>query len=138
MVSTRPVITLLIVLVAVEAILVMVESTSSLSTIRHGVLMGFLFGFPALLAGGLVVIRQQWLVMAAVMYSTIALALDLATIVQEASQPSPWLSILTLTLVSSLLNFLIMIFGGRCALTGKPDERPPGGPHPNLQFPSSS
>jgi hypothetical protein len=137
MVATRPVIALLIALVAVEAILVMVGSASPLSTIQHGVLMGFLFGFPALLVGGLVVIRQQWIVMAAVMYSTITLALDLATIVQEASQASPRPSILALTLASSLLNFLIMIFGGRCALTVRPDERPPGGPHPNLQFPSS-
>jgi len=84
------------------------------------------------------VIHQPWIVMAAVMYSTIALALDLATVVQEASQASPRPSILTLTLASSLLNFLIMIFGGRCALTVRPDERPPGGRQPNLQFPSSS
>lgn len=100
--------------------------------------MGFLFGFPTLLVGGLLVSRQQWIVMVSVMYSTIALALDLATIVQEASQSEPRLLVLVLTLVSSLVNFLIMIFGGRCALTFRPKELPPAGPHPNLQSPASS
>ncbi|MGZ8384192.1 MAG: hypothetical protein ACXWWE_09300 [Nitrospira sp.] len=136
--ATRPVIGLLVALIAVEACLFMLGSTSPLSTIKHSVLVGFLFGFPALLVGGLLVIRQQWIIMVAVMYSTIALALDLATIVQEASQPASRSVVLTLTLVSSLLNFLIMIFGGRCALTFGPDEQPPAGRHPNLQFPASS
>ncbi len=137
--ATRPVVIgLLVALIAVEASLFMVGSAAPPSTIQHGVLLGFLFGFPALLLGGLVVTRQQWIVMVAVMYSTVALALDLATIVQEAGQPSPRPVIVALTLLSSLLNFLIMIFGGRCAFTVRPDERPPGGRHPNLQFPSSS
>ncbi len=136
--SARPVIALLVALIALEGILFGVGSTSPLSTIRDGVLLGFLFGFPALLVGALSIVRQPWTVMGAVMYSTIALALDLATIVQEASQTSPRMIILILTLGSSLLNFLIMIFGGRCVLTFRPGERPPGGPHPNLQFPSSS
>ncbi|MGZ8393508.1 MAG: hypothetical protein ACXWWJ_01960 [Nitrospira sp.] len=136
--ATRPVIGLLVALIAVEVSLFMFGSPSPLSTINHSVLVGFLFGFPALLLGGLLVTRQQWIVMVAVMYSTIALALDLATIVQEASQPASRSVVLTLTLVSSLLNFLIMIFGGRCALTFGPDEQPPAGRHPNLQFPASS
>lgn len=136
--APRSVIALLVALVALEGILFMVGSTSAVSTIRDGVLLGFLFGFPALLVGGLVATPQYWIVMAAVMYSTVALALDLATIVQEASQASPRSIILVLTVGSSLLNFLIMIFGGRCALTVRTDERPPGGPHPNLQFPSAS
>ncbi len=135
---TRPVIVLLFALVTVEASLFMLGSASSLSTIQQNVLLGFLFGLPALLVGGLVVIRQQWIVMVAVMYSTVALALDLATIVQEASQPAPGPVVLALTLASSLLNFLIMIFGGRCALTVRPDERPPAGRLPNLQSPASS
>lgn len=136
--ASRPVIALLVALIAVEAILLMVGSASPLSPIQHGLLLGFLFGLPALLAGGLALIRQQWIMMAAVMYGTIALALDLATIVQEASRPSPGPAILAFTVVSSLLNFLIMILGGRCVLTVPPDERPPRGPHPNPRFPSSS
>lgn len=136
--AIRPVIGLLVALIAVEASLFMPGSTAPLSTIKHSVLVGFLFGFPALLVGGLLVIRQQWIVMIAVMYSTIALALDLATIVQEASQSASRSVVLTLTLVSSLLNFLIMIFGGRCALTFRPGKQPPAGHHPNLQSPASS
>ncbi|MBA2485198.1 MAG: hypothetical protein H0V35_03720 [Nitrospira sp.] len=136
--ATRPVIGLLVALIAVEVSLFILGSTSPLSTIKNSVLVGFLFGFPALLVGGLLVIRQQWIAMVAVLYSTIALALDMATIVQEASQPAPRSVVLALTLMSSLLNFLIMVFGGRCALTFKPDEQPPAGRHPNLQFPASS
>ena len=138
MAATRPIITLLLALIAVEASLLLIGSTSPLSTIQHGVLLGFLFGFPALLVGGLLVIRQQWIAMVTVMYSTVALALDVATIVQEASQPAPRSVVLALTLVSSLLNLLIMIFGGRCALTVGSDERPPAGRHPNLQSPAST
>ncbi|MCC2639912.1 MAG: rane protein of unknown function [Nitrospira sp.] len=136
--ATRPVISLLIALIAVEAILVMLGSSTSLSSIQHGVLLGFLFAFPALLVGGLVLIRQQWMIMATVMYSTVALALDLATIVQEASQIIPSFLILVLTLTSSLLNFLIMIFGGRCVFSVRPDVRPPRGPHSDLHFTASS
>lgn len=109
--AARPVIALLIALVVLEGLLLEAGSASSLATIRDGILLGFLFGVPTLLVAGLLVLRQHWIVMATVMYSTIALALDLATIVQEASHGSPRPLILALTLGSSLLNFLIMIFG---------------------------
>lgn len=115
----------------------MVGSAVPLSTIKSGLLLVFLFGCPALLVGGLLVIRQPWIVMVAVMYSTVALALDLATIVQEASQPLPRTVVLALTLGSSLLNFLIMIFGGRYALSVQLGEKPPTDRRPNLQFPAS-
>lgn len=130
----RTIIVLLAGLTALEALLFLFQSPSPLSTIQDEILVGFLFGVPALLIGGLVAIRKHWTVMAAVMYSTIALALDLATIVQEASQPAPRAIVLALTAGSSVLNFLIMILGGRCALTFQPGERPPEDPHPNLQF----
>lgn len=136
--QTRPVLVLLTILIILEGILLGVESGSPLSTIKDGILLGFLFVLPTLLLGGLIVLRQPWAVMGAVIYSTIALALDLATIVQEASQASPRLIILVLILGSSLVNFLIMITGGRCLLTFEPDERPPGGHHSNHQSPSSS
>ena len=134
----RPVIVLLIVLIALEGILFGIESNSSPSTIKEGVLLGFLFAFPAILIGGMLVIRQPWTVMAAVIYSTIALALDLATIVQEASQPAPSVIVLVLTVGSSLLNFLVMVFGGRCLLTFPPRDQPADSHLPKLHFPSSS
>lgn len=124
----RPVITLLVALVVLEGLLFEAGSANSLATIRDGILLGFLFGVPTLLVAGILLLRQHWVVMAAVMYSTIALALDLSTIVQEASQASPRPPILALTLGSSLLNFLLMIFGGRCALSFRPDESPPTPP----------
>ena len=83
-------------------------------------------------------IRQQWIAMILVMYSTIALALDLATIVQESSQSSPHLAVLILIALSSLINFLIMVFGGHYALRLRPDIQPPEGRHPSLQSPASS
>lgn len=137
MATTTPVIGLLIALIALEACLFTVGSAAPLSTIKSDVLVGFLFGCPVLVVAGLLVVRRQWIAMVSVMYSTVALALDLATIVQEASQPVPRAAVLALTVGSSLLNFLIMIFGGRCALTVWPDERPPTGRRPNLQFPAS-
>lgn len=136
MLHARPVVVLLIALIILEGVLFGVEMGSPLSTIKDGVLLGFLFGVPALLVIGLILIRQPWTVMGTVIYSTIALALDLATIVQEASQPSPRIIVLMLILGSSLLNFLIMTIGGRCLLTFQPGERPPGGPHPKLHYPS--
>lgn len=136
--QARPIIVLLIVLLVLEGILFRLESGSSLSTIKDGILLGFLFVLPALLLGGLIVLRQPWAVMGAVIYSTIALALDLATIVQEASQASPRLIVLILVVGSSLVNFLIMIMGGRCLLTFQPGEGPPKDHHSKYHFPSSS
>ncbi len=133
----RPIIGLLVVLIMVEVSLFILGSSSPLSTIKHSVLVGFLFGFPTLLIGGLLVIRQRWIPMISVMYSTIALALDLATIVQESSQSSPHLAVLILTALSSLINFLIMVYGGHCALRFRPDIQCSEGRHPRLQSPAS-
>ncbi|MGC3975466.1 MAG: hypothetical protein QM771_13960 [Nitrospira sp.] len=116
------------VLIFLEGILFGVESGSPLSTIKDGILVGFLFVLPTLLLGGLMFFRQPWAVMGAVIYSTIALALDLATIVQEASQGTPRLLVLVLVLGSSLVNFLIMIMGGRCLLSYQPGEQLPQSP----------
>ena len=134
----RPIIGLLVVLIMVEFSLIILGSSSPVSTIKQSVLVGFLFGFPTLLIGGLLVTRQQWIAMISVMYSTIALALDLATIVQESSQSSPHLAVLILIALSSLINFLIMVFGCHYALRFRPDIQPPEGRHPSLQSPASS
>ncbi len=132
---TRSVIVLFVALIALECVLFGIESNSSLTTIKNGVLLGFLFACPVLLIGGMMLIRQPWTMMVAVIYSTIALALDLATIVQEASQPSPRITFLILTLGSSLLNFLIMVLGGRCLLTFQPRARPAESHLPKLHLP---
>jgi hypothetical protein len=134
----HPIVGLLVVLIMVEVSLFILGSGSSLSTIEHPVLVGFLFYIPALLVGGLLLIHQQWVAMISVIYSTIALALDLATIVQESNQSSPHSVVLILTVLSSLVNLLILIFGGRCAISFKPDKQPPAGQLPNVQSPAPS
>lgn len=136
--KARPIVVLLIILTLLEGLLFGVESSSSLSTIKDGILLGFLFVLPGLLLGGLIVLRQPWAVMGAVIYSTIALALDLATTVQESSQPSPRLIVLFLVLGSSLVNFLIMIIGGHCLLAYQPGPSPEKEPLPTHHYPPSS
>lgn len=64
----RPVVVLFIALIMLECVLFGVEMGSPLSTIKEGVLLGFLFGVPTLLLGGLILIRQIWTVMGAVIY----------------------------------------------------------------------
>ena len=136
--QARPIVALLIVLTLLESILFGVESASPLSTVKDGILLSFLFVLPGLLLGGLIFMRQPWAVVGTVIYCTIALALDLATIVQESNQPSPSQIVLLLILGSSLVNFVIMILGGRCLLTYQPGQRPTGDHRPKYHFPSSS
>ena len=66
---------------------------------------------------GLLVWRGfRWAVMACVMYGTIGLAMDVATMVQILSKdPDSMLTLLS-SLVSGFLNFLLILFGGRSFL----------------------
>lgn len=74
--------------------------------------LGFLYGIPLILVGALVG-GQRWALMAAVMYGTVGLALDLATIVQELTQGPGDIAVLAASAVTGLLNFLLILFGGR-------------------------
>lgn len=74
--------------------------------------LGFLYGVPLILVGALVS-GQRWALMAAVMYGTIGLALDLSTIVQELTQGPGQASVLAVSGVTGLLNFLLILLGGR-------------------------
>lgn len=136
MVSPTPLVLLLCAIVATEGGLRLVGSLPSQSSTQQSVLLGFLFGLPLLLVAGLLTNRRRWIGMATVMYSTVALALNLATIVQEAGRPSPAPLVLGLTLLSSVLNFLVMVFGGRFVLADGSDARPLQSPPPNPRFPS--
>ncbi len=66
---------------------------------------------------GLLVWRGfRWAVMVCVMYGTVGLAMDVATIVQILSKdPDSMLPLLN-SLVSGFLNFLLILFGGRSFL----------------------
>lgn len=128
---------LLALLVVIEAGLQAVAPSSIESGTIRGLLMGFLFGIPAGLAALIVFTRRRWAVMATIMYGTIALALDLATLVQELSQSTLRPPVVALTVGSSLCCFLLLVLGGRAVLTTE-DAGLGADRRPNLRPPSSS
>lgn len=74
--------------------------------------LGFLYGIPLLLVAALVSGRR-WALMAAVIYGTVGLALDLSTVVQELTQGPGGPAVLVASGVTGLLNFLLILLGGR-------------------------
>ena len=97
----------------------------------------FLYGLPLALIG-CVLANQRWALMAAVMYGTVGLALDISTIVQGLTKPDVPSAISSMSGVTGLLNFLLIIFGGKGFLTVMGSSSPPGSPRPNPPSPSSS
>jgi hypothetical protein len=72
--------------------------------------IGFVYGLPSLLAL-LILVRQRWAFMACVMYATIGLALDIATLVQGSGTlperfPTP-------LIISAGANLLLITLAGR-------------------------
>ncbi len=100
-------------------------------------LVGFLIGLPLFL---LVAVRlgYRWATMAAVIYGTVGLALDLSTMVQLITKDQPTVAMLTANGFSGLLNFLVIAFGGRAFLDVSQAPPPPGSRPPNPPFPASS
>lgn len=90
--------------------------------------MLYLIAVPAGLVG-LLWGRWHWVGMACVIYGTVGLALDLATIVQILTKDQPTFVALATSGISGLLNFLLILFGGRSFLKYA-QEPPPPGPHP--------
>lgn len=92
---------------------------------------GFLFGVPLILAGCLLA-SARWAFMAGVLYGTIGLALDVSTLVQGLVHPTPQQAIVLMSGITGLLNFLLILAGGRGFLdvgsAGKPPEVPPPSP----------
>lgn len=95
-------------------------------------------GFLILMPVGLAVVvwlKIRWATMACVIYGTVGLALDLATMVQILTKDSHVLLSLISSVASGLLNFLLIVFGGRSFLdvTQAPlplESRPPSPPTP--------
>jgi hypothetical protein len=85
--------------------------------------IGFAYGLPLLLAL-LIVAGQRWAFMACVMYATVGLALDIATIVQDRPA-SPFV-------LSAAANCLLIILAGRAFMheAGTPRSTPPPNPPP--------
>ena len=75
----------------------------------------FQYGVP-LLVGGLCLTHQRWAYMAAVIYGTLGLALDMATFVQSLTEGKDPIEFIIIISTTALLNFLLIVFGGRAVL----------------------
>ena len=111
--------------------------TAQLAAITSGQVgwMIMLVGLPAALAA-ILWTRWHWAAMACVIYGTVGLALDLATAVQILTKDQPTFVGLFTNGISGLLNFLLILFGGRAFLhsslrTTLPESRPPSPPSPS-------
>lgn len=111
-------------------------SGSSASQMGRMFWNGFLFAIPIALAG-FILAKARWALMAAVMYGTIGLALDISTVVQELTKGNGHSTVLMLSGLTGLLNFLLISIGGRGFLDVLQPASPQGGRAPNPPSPSS-
>ena len=96
--------------------------------------MLYLIAFPLALAS-LVWIGWTWTAMACVIYGTVGLALDLATITSILGGQAE-IGALFFSAMSGTANFSLILFGGRAFLhafqeTALPGSRPPSPPSPS-------
>ena len=92
---------------------------------------------PLCLAGALW--REwTWAGMACVVYGTIGLALDLATVISILGGKGETDRMLALSAISGALNLSLIVFGGRAFWNALQGVRPPGSHPPNPPSPSSS
>ncbi len=103
----------------------------------HPFWVGFLVAMPVGLAA-LVWRQQRWALMGCVIYGTVGLALDLATIVQILTKGSPDDGALLRSGISGVLNFLVIVLGGRLFLDVPQEPMPPGCRPPNPPSAGSS
>ncbi len=97
--------------------------------------IGFFILMPLALAV-LVWLRLRWAAMACVIYATVGLALDIATIIQAVTKDSEVGVSMTANVISGLFNFFLIVFGGRSFLDVGPgpmplQPRPPNPPSPS-------
>lgn len=141
--ATRRILALLLVgLVLVASLPRIMQGAAAPSTTWHHLAWnGFLFWLPLILAGFLLG-RARWVLMAGVMYGTIGLALDISTIVQALTRSEPSSGALMLSGATGLLNFLLIVFGGRGFLEVSPAvtlrATPPEAPPPSPPSPSAN
>jgi hypothetical protein len=96
--------------------------------------MVYLIALPLTL-GGLVWLGWNWTAMVCVMYGTVGLALDLATITSILGGQGETGALFLFSALSGLVNFLLILFGGRAFLHSSlgaslPGSRPPSPPSP--------
>jgi hypothetical protein len=99
--------------------------------------IGFLIGLPIVLVA-LIHVHPRGAAMVIVMYATIGLALDIATLVQEISKPSEGSLVIGAALLSGGINFLLIACGGQAVFGGKWDEELGAPRRPNPPSPFSS
>lgn len=97
--------------------------------------MVYLIACPAVLAG-LVWFGWAWTAMACVIYGTVGLALDLATVTSILTGQGETGALLLFSVMSGIVNFLLILFGGRAFFhsslgTALPVSRPPSPPSPS-------
>lgn len=97
--------------------------------------IGFFILMPLALAV-LIWLRFRWAAMACVIYATVGLALDIATIIQMVTKDSEVGVSLIANVISGLFNFFLIVFGGRSFLDVGPVPMPPEPRPPNPPSPS--
>jgi len=95
----------------------------------------YLLACPITLAG-LVWIGWSWTAMACVIYGTVGLALDLATVTSILGGQGETGALFIFSVMSGTVNFLLILFSGRAFLhsfqgTALPESRPPSPPSPS-------
>jgi hypothetical protein len=95
----------------------------------------YLIACPLTLAG-LVWIGWTWTAMACVIYGTVGLALDLATVTSILGGHGKTGGLFLFSVMSGTVNFLLILFGGHAFLhsfqgTALPESRPPSPPSPS-------
>lgn len=97
--------------------------------------MLYLLAFPLTLAG-LVWMGWAWTAMVCVIYGTVGLALDLATVASILGGKGEIESLFLFSAMSGIVNLSLILFGGRAFLqsfqrTALPVSRPPNPPSPS-------
>lgn len=97
--------------------------------------IGFFILMPLVLAV-LIWLQLRWAAMACVIYATVGLALDVATLVQALTKDSEVGASVMANVISGIFNFLLIVFGGRWFLdVGQGpmplESRPPSPPFPS-------
>ena len=95
----------------------------------------YLLVFPLILAG-FVWMGWIWTAMACVIYGTVGLALDLATVTNILGGQGETGRLFLLSVTSGVVNFLLILFGAHAFLhsfpeTALPVSRPPSPPSPS-------
>ena len=99
--------------------------------------MLYLIAFPITLAG-LVWIGWTWTSMTCVIYGTVGLALDLATVTSILGGQGETGALFLISAMSGTVNFLLILFGGRAFLQSSLEAAPPESRPPSPPSPSSS